>query len=420
MKKLIMSALLAFSFLIGHTPVGATRVEYAIAPIDPGALSVTKNLYIYLATRRDAPSNSMIAGQFLGMINQVWYPGQSFFGHFDYYQHAIDGKLPGMAGSRYDGDDKKTGNYVLNQRICRDVNLKLIAIWQETQPIIHLTATPPNPWNRAKGRFPEQPDKQQLSKLLRAAKNLTPDEETIRDQFWADIDIIAAGLQELEDKGIPVVFRPFAEFNVNKYYFLKQSPEDFNALWKEVYHHYVDDTSPGKGLHNLLFCWEVWALNRNPSSGNIAPWYPGANYVDIVAGAFYFRPEIDYFDEVTNRFSFDEADPQDKAIYNWLVSQNKPFGASQFGLNQDTKVPGDHNFTLTFMDYVDDAGDTNPMAFALYWNQYQSVERQASGSQFVAEARIATVDDLPNFTSPSSPSISLSKVKPSRAQQALR
>ena len=392
MKRLLSCATLALCLHTGAA--SALGADYLTAPSDPNASLATRNVYDYLRTRRGQPENSMIEGQFLGMINQVLYPGKKFYGIFDINQHAINGKLPGIAGSRYDGEDKETNVYRLDPDICSRINLKLIDTWNQAQPIIHLTATPRNPWNQQLGREPDNSNTQKIGKLLRAA-TLTDAEKIIRAKFWADIDTIAGGLQELEDAGIPVLFRPFAEFNQsNKYYFNKQTAADFNALWKEVFHYYVDAPPAGKGLNNLLFCWEVWALNRNDASANIGPWYPGDNFVDVVAGAFYFVPDTltkYYLDPVTGAFSFAHSDPHDAPVFNWLISQKRPFGAAQYGLNQDTNTPGDHNFTRAFMDYAPD------LAFAAYWNQYQAVERQANASAFVADPRVATHDDLPIF-----------------------
>lgn len=405
MKKILASILLVSILPACLIRLQAARVEYLPEPSDRAIIPAARNVYKYLIDRRDATTNKMIEGQFLGMINQVWYPNQSFYGYFDIDQHAIEGKLPAMGGTRYDGEDKKTKQYVLNDEICHDINTKLIESWHKAHPILHITATPPNPWDRQLGREPDDSAIQKINILLRANTTVTPEEALIRDIFWADIDIIARGLQELEDLGIPVLFRPFAEFNMSaKYYFDRQSSDDFKALWKEVYRYYVNeptDAIPGKGLHHLLFCWEVWALGRNETSSIIAPWYPGSSFVDVVAGAYYFKPEteIDYLDDVTGEFSFENSNPYDEPIYSYLTGKNRPFGAAQYGLNQDTKppVPGDHDFTLKFMEYVGDDGQLNPMAFALYWNQFQAVERQGSKETFVADPRIATHDDLPGF-----------------------
>lgn len=391
MKTPLLRAVLALC-LCSSVAQLAAGAEYLTAPSNPNASAATHAVYDYLRTRRGQPTNSMIEGQFLGMINQVLYPGKKFYGYFDLTLHEIDGKLPAMAGSRYDGLDKETDVYRLDPDICTRINQKLIDAWVLAQPIIHITASPRNPWNQQLGRSYDTPNTQKIGKLLRAA-TLTDQEKIVRDRFWADIDTIAGGLQELQAAGIPVLFRPFAEFNTaDKYYFNKQSGADFVALWKEVYRYYTDPAPAGKGLNNLLFCWEVWALNRNPASGAgiFNTWYPGDSYVDVVAGAYYFLPSIQYL-EADGSFTLAHADAEDKPILDWLTSRNRPFGAAQFGLNQGTNEPGDHDFTRAFMTYAPD------LSFAFYWNQYQAVQNQAHKSEFVSDPRVATHDDLPLF-----------------------
>lgn len=377
MKKLLLRAGLACCVCSAVGPVFA----YISTPSDPDALPATKNVYSYIASRAGQTANKMIEGQHLGGINQLLYP--SIYGTFDINNHEIDGKLPGFVGTRYDADDKQTHQYVLDPTICTAMNDELIVIWNEHQPIIHITAIPPNPWNPQSGREPYDAPNNKLNALL-----LNAPASTAKTNFWNSIDVIADALQELEDAGIPVVFRPFAEFNMaNKYYYAQQSSADFVALWKDVYDYYIGV----RGLHNLLFCWEVWALNRNTAMADIGPWYPGDNYADIVAGAYYFKPGISYLD-ANGDFTFANSDPEDQGIFDFLVGQDRPFGAAQYGLNYLAGGQGDHDFTRKFMTYAPQ------MAFAYYWTNEYAVQNQASDVAFVNDSRVATADDLPGFS----------------------
>lgn len=380
MKKLLLRAVLAL--LAGASL--APAFGYISTPSDASALPVTKNLYNYIASRAGQSTNKMVVGQHLGGLNQILYP--SLYGNFDIDEHAVDGKLPGMVGSRYDSDDKQTGHYVLDASVCTAINDELITMWNQHQPIIHLTAIPPNPWNRDSGRDPYQSGNNIADLLIDAPWSQA------QQNFWDDIDVIADALQELQDAGIPVVFRPFAEFNMtNKYYYSGQHDYDFTALWQDVYDYYVGV----RGLHNLLFCWEVWALNRNSSTGSISSWYPGDSCVDIVAGAYYFKPGVSYTDGSGNFTFANSGFPTDQTIFNYLVASNRPFGAAQYGLNYDANGGGgygDHDFTLKFMDYAPQ------MAFAYYWQKEYAVENQDNAISFVNESRVATAEDLPGFS----------------------
>ena len=384
MKKFLVRALWALCVVASVAPV----FGYLPEPGDPAATSEARNLYRYLATRKDQTLNKMVEGQHLGGVTEIQVPGQ-----FEIKPYAIDGRLPGFVGSRYDGPDQNLPNspYVLTAQFCTDINTKLKSIWDEYQPIIQITATPRNPWDPALGRAPRStPDN--ITELFDPS---APNPTIPHQNFWNDIDLIATALQELQAHGIPVIFRPFAEFNQsNKYYFEGQQYGDFVTLWRQVRDYYV-----GKGLHNLLFCWEVWALDIGNHYAAMAQCYPGDGYVDVVAGAYYFLTTIPYVDGAGN-FSFPANKPNDGTVFTFLNTQNRPFGAAQFGVNYQAPggAPGTHDLTISFMNYVHNGTVPNTMAFAYYWKGYMSVEKQLKRSEFVANPAIATVDDLPDLS----------------------
>lgn len=405
MKKMLLRASLALCFGSPVAPVFAlpTHVPYLESPSDPLASQATKTLYTYLATRRGASDNKMIEGQHLGGSNQLTLFGELSYDPF----YLMNGTLPAMVGTRYDEYDMYDDNgnlldeadwvYTLDAAHCSALNDELIGIRTDAQfnpPIIHITAVARNPWAPLQGRGPG-PNDGSLRDLLHAT-NLGTDQvkKDTRTRFWQDIDIIAAGLQELEDVGIPVIFRPFAEFNqINKYYWKNQNAADFVALWHDVYNYYTSDNK--KGLHNLLFCWEIWVLNCWDESADVAPWYPGTD-VDIVAGSYYFNYDKTYVDGsgVFRLPAYDaNANIYDKPSHDFLISQNRPFGAAQLGLGQNAPLghsSRDHDFTRALMTFCPD------MAFAYYWSGHQSVEEQYHYAEFVADPRVSTVNDLPD------------------------
>lgn len=414
MNKPLLKASLLFLFSLGSEPMFGA--DYLSSPSDPLASLATKNVYSYLASRRDQSENRMIEGQHLGGINDIVTAEHPDAEGLKIENHYIDGKLPGFVGTRYDASYLQVQEpypYVLSLDYCTTINNELIEIWNAYQPIIQITAVPRNPWNPDVGRSPDTPSTQKISALLADADNPPGSINDIAHQsFWAEIDLIGTALQQLEDAGVPIVFRPFAEFNQsNKYYFEGQLSTHFKALWIDVYEYYISEPPLGKGLHNLLFCWEVWALNCSPASANIGPWHPGSDYVDVVAGAFYFEPGYDYFDADGN-FTFAESPrpAEDQAVYNYLVGRNRPFGAAQYGLNKGTPNIQDHRFTRDFMEYSTAAAPTNPMAFAYYWSGNREVQLQANAVEFVNDAWVATADDLPAFNPASVTLDSLSQI----------
>ena len=99
--------------------------------------------------------------------------------------------------------------------------------------------------------------------------------------LMAEFDKAVPALQQLEDEGIPVLWRPFHEFDGGWFWWGKgtngqNANTQFIALWQLMYDYYTNE----KGLDNL-----IWVLGY---SGSIkSDWYPGDEYVDIIGADTY-------------------------------------------------------------------------------------------------------------------------------------
>jgi len=350
--------------------------------------------------------SNMIEGQHLGGPGDlVVKPGDQDM--FDMQGYRVDSVSPGphtayprMVGARYDANDAN-GNYVLDPILVGQINQKLITIESTYGPMVSITATPLNPWHPAAGRSYDANDGA-LNKLFIANRG----QNAAATAFWNDIDTIATGLGNLKTPDgtpIPVLFRPFAEFNTDKYYFHKQSSADFVTLWQQVVDYYR-----GKPLHNLIICWEAWVWGSSsttqPSQVDIAPWYPGDAYVDVVSGAFYFQKNANIDD--TPYFNLDIPPGSDDFnvfynLTNLAVTHDKPFGAAQWGLNYKSSPPGDDADTLAFMAAMDakhanyanqPAGQkVQHMGFAYYWTGPMQVQTQDNAVAFVDDPRVSSI-----------------------------
>ncbi len=86
----------------------------------------------------------------------------------------------------------------------------------------------------------------------------------------------ADALEILARQGIPVLWRPFHEFNGGWFWWGKAGGEQFIRLWRLMHDYYTRE----RGLNNL-----IWVLGF---SGSIdADWYPGDEYCDIVGSDTY-------------------------------------------------------------------------------------------------------------------------------------
>jgi mannan endo-1,4-beta-mannosidase len=127
------------------------------------------------------------------------------------------------------------------------------------------------------------------------------------------LDRIAGVLSRFNADDTVVFFRPLHESNGAWFWWGQQDPAEFAALWQGMFR-YLTDT---KGLHNLLW---VYSANRNldgTQEMNTTRYYPGDDYVDVVA--------LDiYDDDLTDAAPF-------KPGYTPLRYLGKPFAITEYG-----------------------------------------------------------------------------------------
>jgi len=85
-------------------------------------------------------------------------------------------------------------------------------------------------------------------------------------------------LQKLEDADVPVLWRPFHELDGGWFWWSKGGSENFVKLWQLMYSRYTDYW----GLDNL-----IWLLGYSGNGGDMAAWYPGDSYVDVLGADSY-------------------------------------------------------------------------------------------------------------------------------------
>ena len=89
--------------------------------------------------------------------------------------------------------------------------------------------------------------------------------------FLDNMDQVANALKVLRDQDIPVLWRPFHEFDGNWFWWGKGGPVAFVLLWRTMYDRFVNL----HGLNNL-----IWVLGYGGEKGE--GYYPGDQYVDIM------------------------------------------------------------------------------------------------------------------------------------------
>jgi mannan endo-1,4-beta-mannosidase len=111
---------------------------------------------------------------------------------------------------------------------------------------------------------------------------------------WAEqVDVIAGYLQQLQDAGVPVLFRPYHEMNGN-WFWWGGRPGDHGsaALYRQLYDRFVNVHH----LNNLVWVWNVNSPGGN--AGAMEEYYPGARYADVVTMDIYGTFEQSYYDNM--------------------------------------------------------------------------------------------------------------------------
>ena len=169
------------------------------------------------------------------------------------YIEKTTGKLPAMRGLDFMNDDF-------------DGVVSRAESWHEKGGIVTIC------WHTGiygKGYKESLDDEPDFDKLLTSG---TPENEAM----LASWDKAANALARLRDKGIPVLWRPFHEFDGKWFWWGKKGGDNFIRLWQEMYDRFTNDF----GLTNL-----IWVLGY---SGEVRDgWYPGDEYCDIVGSDTY-------------------------------------------------------------------------------------------------------------------------------------
>ena len=242
MKKIIAIVLsLTILCLCGCT----SEKEYALSNLK--ASENTKKLYSYLC---ETYGNAIISGQ----QESTWVSGEQY--EFEYIYEAT-GKYPAIRGLDYMNDDFE------------GVNRRAIE-WYEKGGIVsicwHCGADFSGSWDECK-----ETDITDWEKALTEGT----------DEYKALIDGMDKGakaLKELQEKGIPVLWRPFHELDGDWFWWSRGGAENFKKLWALMYDRYTNYW----GLDNL-----IWVLGYSHKNEMYKEFYPGDEYVDIAGADSY-------------------------------------------------------------------------------------------------------------------------------------
>lgn len=136
--------------------------------------------------------------------------------------------------------------------------------------------------------------------------------------FFAELDQVAVGLQELQQKHVVVFINMFAEMTADWFWWGGQRPEKFKRLYQASF----DYLTKRKGLNNLLFVFEPSAFHKTALD-----YYPGDKLVDMTGISIFV----------------DNNEPLTRAklpMYSALVNLGKPIAFSQWGPRRGSDQTG--------------------------------------------------------------------------------
>lgn len=201
------------------------------------------------------------------------------------------------------------------------------------------------------------------------------------EYFQAAMEDLAEQLLILQENNVPVIFRPLHEAQGNEgnygdgtawFWWGDRGPEVYKELWKLLYTTLTEKYD----LHNLI--WEFNSYNY----ANSPTWYPGDEYVDLVA---YDKYNVD-----NNRDDGLTSGPNVSAItaiYNYLVELTN--GKKMVAMSENDTVPTVENLT------VENAGW---LYFCPWYGEHLMSERYqdaATLSETYNSEYCITLDELP-------------------------
>ena len=266
------------------------------APADPDLNPKGRAILAYFQQLQASPSLKLVSGQFSGWKSSLDDVTKI---------HRATGRWPAMIGLDYCVWPEGS----LPDMAAIDTapaNRAAVIYWQ-AGGLVNISWHAPNP----SGMSLKQ-------KGLTLAEVLTPGSPT--NLAWLkSLDVVAAGLQELQAAGVVVIWRPLHEMNGGWFWWGGQDPADYIRLWRHMFDYFTRT----KQLHNL-----IWDFGPNHGQQPAADFYPGDAYVDLTG--------IDAYT--------DHIDPAHILGFPEIAALGKPTGFTEYGPHGGSNATGDYDY----------------------------------------------------------------------------
>jgi mannan endo-1,4-beta-mannosidase len=320
----------------------AALADAETGPANPRANAAARAVLKYFQTLSDAPDRRIVSGQFSNFGK-----GANLRAMTNIYEKT--GHWPAIIGVDY-ADFGRGG---LETAV---PNKTAIAYWREGG-LVTISAHLYNP-ARTNG-YGLRDKGVNLASLLAT-------DNPAHTRWMQELDVLAAGLQELRSANVVVLWRPFHEMNGDWFWWGGEDPEAFIQLWRQMFDYFSND----KQLDNL-----IWVYGPNHGR-NTASYYAGDGYVDLVG-----------LDAYTDFVDLDHIKG-----YAAVAALPKPFGFTEFGPHGPSNPPGDYDYTRFLAGLQRDFPKT---CFFMCWNARWSLGSNEKTKELLDNPIIVNRQNLP-------------------------
>jgi mannan endo-1,4-beta-mannosidase len=204
------------------------------------------------------------------------------------------------------------------------------------------------------------------------------------DWYKLKLDKVASVISNLKDnnnKLIPVIFRPFHEFDGNWFWWGANycSPQEY----KTVFQFTVDYLKNTKNVHNILYSFSP--DNTYTTTSAYLSRYPGDGYVDVLG--------MDNYGDFNNQGvnGSNTANSKLKYLSDLAIEKKKIAALTETGYRVTSTTPAIPNW---FSTYLYDAMTKNnvQLAFVMFWNN-------GNGGYYVPTPTASNASDFNSFAS---------------------
>ncbi|MDE6673171.1 MAG: beta-mannosidase [Ruminococcus sp.] len=365
------------------TVSGAEKKDYSLATsetCDVNATPETKSLMKYL---KSIYGKHTLAGQ-----QEIYGGGHS--GNYEWeneFLEKLTGKVPAIRGldfmnynPLYGWDDGSTERAIA---WVKERNGILTASWHINVPIDFDNYKLGDELDWKKCTYQNY----QASGSTFNTANVLDEDSKERAYFEEAMKMLAEQLQKLQDENIPIIFRPLHEAQGNEgnygdgtswFWWGDRGAEVYKELWKLLYTTLTEKYE----LHNI-----IWEFNSYDYS-NSHTWYPGDEYVDIVA---YDKYNVEY-----NRGDGNSSGPNLLAIsgkFDYLFNLTK--GKKMVAMAENDTVPAMDNMLiedanwLYFCPWYDGGEDGGTAFLGEAYQDHEELKKMYQSEYCI------TLDELP-------------------------